>query len=64
MSTLADMNRNGAEREAITRLFELARAGEVDNVEFDQLDSLVYTRLLQAYEGDRHGAGGATESIS
>lgn len=37
------------EHEAVTRLFELARNGDVDNCEFAQLDSLVYERLRQAY---------------
>lgn len=53
-----------AEHEAVGRLFDLARAGQVDNVEFDQLDSLVYSRLLQAYECDVDGVGTGTESIS
>ena len=51
-----------AEHEAVTRLFELARTGAVDNIEFNQLDSLVYSRLLEAYDFDRAGTGG--ESIS
>lgn len=38
-----------AERQAVTRLFDLVRNGETDNCEFSQLDSLVYQRLLQAY---------------
>ena len=50
-----------AEHEAVTRLFELARNGAVDNVEFNQLDSLVYSRLLEAYDFDQTGGG---ESIS
>ena len=53
-----------AEHEAVTRLFDLAQAGEVDNVEFSQLDSLVYSRLLQAYDCDRQGLGAGGESIS
>lgn len=53
-----------AEHEAVTRLFDLVRAGEVDNVEFNQLDSLVYSRLLQTYECDRDGLGCGGESIS
>ena len=52
-----------AEHEAVTRLFELARTGAVDNVEFNQLDSLVYSRLLEAYDFDQAGTGGG-ESIS
>ena len=31
------------------RLFELARNGEVDNLEFEQLDSLIYSSLEQTY---------------
>lgn len=46
-----------AEHQAVTRLFDLARAGTVDNVEFDQLDSLVYSRLLETYDGDQAGGG-------
>lgn len=38
-----------AERQAVTRLFDLVRSGETDNCEFSQLDSLVYQRLLQTY---------------
>jgi hypothetical protein len=51
-----------AKQEAVTRLFDLARAGEVDNVEFDQLDSLVYSRLLETYDGDRRDGGGGTSA--
>ena len=58
------MSNHGAESEAIPRLFELARAGQVDNLEFDQLDSLVYARLLEAYECDHNGVGCGGESIS
>lgn len=36
--------------QAVTRLFELSCAGAIDNVEFDQLDSLVYSRLVETYE--------------
>jgi len=64
MSTMPEMTRHGAESEAITRLFDLARAGEVDNLEFDQLDSLIYARLLQAYECDQNGVGCGGESMS
>ena len=53
-----------AEHQAVTRLFELARAGTIDNIEFNQLDSLVYSRLLQAYECDQDGIGTGGESIS
>lgn len=53
-----------AGHDAVTRLFELSRSGEVDNLEFAQLDSLVYSRLLDAYECDREGLGCGGESIS
>lgn len=53
-----------AEHEAVTRLYDLVRAGEVDNVEFNQLDSLVYSRLLETYDCDREGLGCGAESIS
>ncbi|HST44751.1 MAG TPA: hypothetical protein VLK29_05945 [Luteimonas sp.] len=48
------------EHEAVKRLFDLSRVGEVDNVEFAQLDSLVYRRLAEAYDDvapvqDAHG---------
>ncbi len=49
-----------AQQEAVTRLFDLARAGEVDNVEFHQLDYLVYSRLLETYDCDRREGGGGT----
>ena len=48
--------------DAVVRLFDLVRAGEVDNIEFNQLDSLVYSRLLETYSGDH--AGDEDESIS
>jgi hypothetical protein len=41
------------EHEAVTRLFELARSGDTDNCEYSQLDSMIYTRLEQAYGGDQ-----------
>ena len=53
---------NSTEHEAVTRLFDLARTGDVDNVEFAQLDSLVYQRLVQAY--DAEPAAASDESIS
>lgn len=53
-----------AGHDAVTRLFDLSRAGAFDNVEYSHLDSLVYSRLLQTYEGDRAGNDGAGESIS
>ena len=45
--------------QAVARLFDLSCAGAFDNVEFNQLDSLVYSRLLQTYEHEPEG-----ESIS
>lgn len=53
-----------AEHDAVTRLFDLSRSGEVDNVEFNQLDSMIYSRLLEAYECDQDGVGCGSESIS
>ncbi|HEY4529244.1 MAG TPA: hypothetical protein VIG97_02780 [Luteimonas sp.] len=35
--------------QAVARLFDLSRAGAVHDIEFNQLDSLVYSRLLQTY---------------
>ena len=61
MITITDSN---AGHDAVTRLYDLARSGDVDNVEFNQLDSLVYSRLLQAYECDQDGIGTGGESIS
>lgn len=58
------MTDTSAAHEAVTRLFDLSRSGDVDNVEFNQLDSLVYARLLQAYECDQDGIGTGGESIS
>lgn len=37
------------EHQAVTRLFELSRSGEMDNLEFSQLDALIYERLQQTY---------------
>ncbi|MEN1959420.1 hypothetical protein WCE41_03620 [Luteimonas sp. MJ246] len=62
--TLDAMTDTRAAHEAVTRLFDLSRSGEVDNVEFNQLDSLVYARLIQAYECDQAGIGAGGESIS
>jgi hypothetical protein len=42
-------NDDVAERQAVTRLFELACNGETDNCEYSQLDSMVYERLQQTY---------------
>jgi hypothetical protein len=50
------------EQQAVTRLFDLVRTGEVDNIEFAQLDSLIYERLLQTYDCGREY--GSAESIS
>lgn len=61
MSAVIDRS---AKLEAVSRLFDLSRAGDTDNVEFSQLDSLVYDRLLEAYECDRDGVGAGSESIS
>ncbi len=41
-----------AEHDAVTRLFELARSGDIDSCEYSQLDSMVYGRLEQAYGGE------------
>ena len=43
---------DNAEHAAVTRLFELARSGETGNCEYDQLDSMIYDRLQQAYGRD------------
>lgn len=51
------------EHQAVTRLFDLVRTGDVDNVEFAQLDSMIYERLLQTYEVNRE-LGATSESIS
>lgn len=53
---------SSTEQQAVTRLFDLVRTGEVDNVEFAQLDSMIYERLLQTYDCGREF--GAAESIS
>ena len=53
-----------AGHEAVNRLFDLSRSGEVDNVEFSQLDSLVYSRLLRTYDCERLDGAGSGESIS
>jgi len=45
-----------AEHEAVTRLFELARSGETGNCEYNQLDSMIYDRLEQAYGHDQPAA--------
>lgn len=53
-----------AGHDAVTRLFDLVRSGDVDNIEFNQLDSLVYSRLLETYDSDHAGLGCGDESIS
>jgi len=46
--------------EAVNRLFDLVRNGDVDNLEFSQLDSLIYGGREQTYQvtdadtGHRH----------
>lgn len=42
---------------AVSRLFDLARNGQVGNQEFSQLDSVIYERLLQAYGSEVHHFG-------
>lgn len=54
-----DADRTG--HDAVTRLFDLVCNGDVDNLEFAQLDSLVYGRLQRTYDPGRDGA---RESIS
>jgi len=61
MSTSTDTS---AGHDAVTRLFDLVRTGDVDNVEYDQLDSLVYSRLIETYACDLGGIGCGGESIS
>ena len=50
------------EHEAVTRLFDLSREGHLDDLEFVQLDSLVYQRLAETYEAT--GSDTPSESIS
>ncbi|WP_149101740.1 hypothetical protein [Luteimonas viscosa] len=40
---------SNTQHQAIGRLFELVRNGDVDNLEFTQLDSLIYGGLEQTY---------------
>lgn len=40
------------QHQAVSRLFDLARNGEFENLEFTQLDSLVYRALEQTYHVD------------
>ncbi|GAA3931006.1 hypothetical protein [Luteimonas lutimaris] len=46
---------DNAEHEAVTRLFELTRSGDTGNCEYNQLDSMIYDRLEQAYGSDDTG---------
>lgn len=48
------------ERDAINRLFELARDGETDNREFEQLESMVYDRFIHSYDHARAPSPGNT----
>jgi len=52
-----------AEHEAMARLFDLTRNGETDNCEYDQLDSMIYGRLEQAYAGGEAATVQATGAI-
>ncbi|MGI8560273.1 MAG: hypothetical protein ACR2J7_02305 [Luteimonas sp.] len=56
------MSSNSTEHEAVFRLYELARNGEVENTEFSQLDSMVYERFMRSYDIDTIQT--QTESIS
>ncbi len=56
------MSSNSTEHEAVVRLYELARNGEVENTEFSQLDSMVYERFMRSYDIDASQA--PAESIS
>ena len=38
------------QHQAINRLFELVRDGDVENLEFSQLDSLIYGGLERTYQ--------------
>lgn len=54
------------EHQAVTRLFELSSQGDVDNVEFAQLDALIYERLQQTYrvnQSDLSGTGSRVISV-
>jgi hypothetical protein len=46
------------QHQAVTRLFELSRNGDVDNLEFSQLDALIYERLEQTYRVTHADASG------
>ena len=43
---------NNARLEAVNRLFELVQSGEVESLEFSQLDSLIYEGLEQTYSAE------------
>jgi len=45
------------QHQAIVRLYELVRNGDVDNLEFNQLDSLVYGGLEETYQVNDDGHG-------
>lgn len=51
------MSESDTRHQAIVRLYELVRSGDVDNLEFSQLDSLVYGGLEKTYQvnDDAHG---------
>jgi hypothetical protein len=55
-------NANKTEQEAVVRLYELVRNGDMDNTEFSQLDSMVYERFMRNYDIDASHV--QTESIS
>lgn len=55
-------NANNTEQEAVVRLYELVRNGDMDNTEFSQLDSMVYERFMRNYDIDASPV--QTESIS
>ena len=40
---------SNTQHQAVVRLFELSRVGDIDNLEFEQLDSLIYGGLEQTY---------------
>ncbi len=40
---------SNTEHQAVMRLFELSRTGDIDNLEFEQLDSLIYSGLEKTY---------------
>lgn len=41
---------SSVQHQAINRLFDLVRNGDVDTLEFSQLDSLIYSGLEQTYQ--------------